>query len=47
MALVSAWARTIQTSIPEKIMGYSKQGLEKKNLFAKKYDEIRRLDGTF
>ncbi len=47
MALASAQACTIQISIPEKIMGYPKQSLEKKNLFVKKYDEIRRLDGTF
>ena len=47
MALASAQARTIQTSIPEKIMGYPKQSLEKKNLFFKKYDEIRRLDGNY
>jgi hypothetical protein len=45
MALASAQARTIQTSITEKIMGYPKHSLEKKNLFVKKYDEIRRLDG--
>ncbi len=45
MALASAQTCTIQISIPEKIMGYPKQSLEKKNLFVKKYDEIRRLDG--
>ncbi len=28
-------------------MGSSKESLEKKNIFAEKYDEIRRLDGTF
>ncbi len=26
-------------------MGSSKESLEKKNVFAEKYDEIRRLDG--
>jgi hypothetical protein len=26
-------------------MGYSKEGLAKKNVFPQKYDEIRRLDG--
>ena len=26
-------------------MGYSKESLAKKNVFAQKYDEIRRLDG--
>jgi hypothetical protein len=27
-------------------MGPPKESLEKKNIFAEKYDEIRRLDGT-
>jgi hypothetical protein len=27
-------------------MGSPKESLEKKNVFAEKYDEIRRLDGT-
>ncbi len=27
-------------------MGESKESLAKKNVFAQKYDEIRRLDGT-
>jgi hypothetical protein len=30
-----------------KIMGYSKESLAKKNVFPQKYDEIRRLDGTY
>jgi hypothetical protein len=28
-------------------MGSPKESLEKKNIFAEKYDEIRRLDGTY
>ncbi len=36
----------IQTSIPANFMGSSKETLEKKNVSAEKYDEIRRLDGT-
>jgi hypothetical protein len=28
-------------------MGSPKESLEQKNVFTEKYDEIRRLDGTF
>jgi hypothetical protein len=36
----------VQISIPENKMGSPKESLAKKNVFAQKYDEIRRLDGT-
>jgi hypothetical protein len=36
----------MQISIPENYMGPPKESLEKKNIFAEKYDEIRRLDGN-
>ncbi len=45
MALTTCQAHFVQISIPEKITGESKESLEKKNVFAEKYDEIRRLDG--
>ncbi len=28
-------------------MGSQKESLEQRNIFAEKYDEIRRLDGTY
>ncbi len=37
----------LDSFLPEKKMGSPAESLEKKNIFLKKGDEIRRLDGTY